>query len=141
MFSIPYALSVLLHEKRFDFDILGKPYIDRSDIMETTKCIKIEVDPKWDSEYPEKRGATMVVKLKNGSQFEESKNLPYGEPETMYSNNMLVEKFFKYAKDIIQNEMSQELLKTIQSLEQQRDVNSLTKFLGNIYFCNSGEGF
>ncbi len=132
MFSVPYAVAVWLHEGRLTPAELGEPYLSRSDIRGTAERVSVERDERLDAEYPAKRGATVMVRLKDGRCLEESCDLPYGEPETMDDDNMLLKKFHTYADGGLSDEDTSRLVEYVRSIEQQKDTRFLARCIRNI---------
>jgi 2-methylcitrate dehydratase PrpD len=122
MFSIPYVVSVWLHENRFAHEELGKKFLMREDIRKTAEKVSIQADKQWDAKYPEARGATVLIRLRDGRVFEESCDLPYGEPETMDDDIRLVKKYEDYTDGVLSKKDAQKLLDYIRQLEHKKNV-------------------
>jgi 2-methylcitrate dehydratase PrpD len=131
MFSIPYVVSVWLHENRFTHEELGKKFLTRQDIRKTAEKVSIQADEQWDAKYPEARGATVLIRLRDGRIFEESCALPYGEPENMGDDIRLVKKYENYTDGVLSNKDAQKLLDYIRHLEHKKNVIFIADALRN----------
>jgi 2-methylcitrate dehydratase PrpD len=131
MFSIPYAVSVWLHENRFTPDELGRQFLARQDIKKTARKVTIKADKHWDAKYPEARGATVIIQLKDGRVFEESRELPYGEPENLDNDIRLVKKYEDYTDGVLSRKDAQKLLDYVQHLELKKNIILIAETLSN----------
>jgi 2-methylcitrate dehydratase PrpD len=132
MFSIPYAVAVWLHTNRLTLNELGMQYLTRPDIKETAAKVRVEIDEQWDAQYPNARGATLVVQLKDGRVFKESCDLPAGEPEDANINEHLIEKYNDCTDGILTHENAQSLLEFILQAEHQKNIVFIAEVLRTV---------
>ena len=92
MFSIPYAVATLLTVGRYTLAELRPPTLEREDINALAGRVSVVEDEAWNAKYPQSRGATMRIELKDGRAVSDQTPLPPGEPETMLSDAELKEK-------------------------------------------------
>jgi 2-methylcitrate dehydratase PrpD len=132
MFSIPYCVSVWLFEKSLECKHLRKPYIIRKDILQTAKKISVYSVSKWNNKYPNERGATMIITLKNGRALKKELVLPTGEPETMDSESLILDKFSNFSNQFFDKTKTKKLLKRILNLENEKKINFLLNCLKDL---------
>jgi len=92
-FNIPYALSVRTVLGRADWDAFDVKHLENSEVKGLINKVQLFIDEDITRAYPEKRGARVTLKLKNGEVFTAFQPLPRGEPELPISINETVEKF------------------------------------------------
>ena len=96
-FNIPYALSVRTVLGRADWDAFDVKHLENSEMKGLIDKVQLFIDEDINRAYPEKRGARVTLKLKNGEVFTAFQPLPKGEPELPISIDETAEKFRREA--------------------------------------------
>jgi 2-methylcitrate dehydratase PrpD len=92
-FNIPYALAAKVVLGRNDWDAFDEKHFKNEQILQLMNKIKVDVDPKIESHYPDQRGAMVEVDVGNGKTFYREISHPLGEPENPLPFSMTREKF------------------------------------------------
>lgn len=95
--SIPYSVAAALVTDKVGIDAYTLDMISDTRTAETMKKITIHIDPELDAFNPQKRGAIVELKFKNGETSKARVDYPLGEPEHMMSNADLEKKFITLA--------------------------------------------
>lgn len=131
MFSIPYAVSVMIYNKSFNYYDLTK-CMENKTIHELIEKVEIKGNKMLDDSYPERRGAYLTIILDNGEKYKEYEFLPVGEPETT-DPALVKEKFFTTTSNIIGDDLTNKLAKLIENLEYNKSaIENITRYLRTI---------
>lgn len=126
-FSLPYSAAMAAYFGDLREDRFTQAVIINRDIQALAARISIQSDAKWGRVYPEKRGATIVIKTKTGNEHIVEVPVPKGEPENCASVEDIVSKFRQNAS-WIGEKLLDELLEVLFALDK-RQVTDLTKVL------------
>ena len=96
--SIPYSVATALVSNKVGMDAYTMDMLSDVRTKELMKKITIHVDPELDALNPQKRGAIVELKFRNGEALSERVDYPLGEPEHMMSNEDLEKKFIDLAE-------------------------------------------
>jgi 2-methylcitrate dehydratase PrpD len=129
-FSLPYSTAMAAYFGDLNEDRFTKAVIANRDIQSLASRISIKSETKWDKAYPEQRGATIVIKTKQGGVYTVEVPLAKGEPENPASVEEIVSKFRQNAS-WIGEKMLDELLEVSFVLDK-RHVADLTKVMRRI---------
>ena len=131
MFSIPYAVSVMLYNKSFNYYDLTN-HLKNKAIHELTDKFEITGNKMLNESYPERRGAYMTIILDNGERIEEYEFLPIGEPETT-DEAMIKEKFFTITSEVMKITSVKRIIEGIEGLEYNEFmIDDIMKYLRKI---------
>jgi 2-methylcitrate dehydratase PrpD len=76
------------------------------------------VSEKWETAYPQKRGATVTIHTRKGKQVSVEVGLAKGEPENPASWGEMYRKFFSNATRLLSEEDAKELGERVLRIEQ-----------------------
>ena len=128
MFSIPYAVSVMIYNKSFNYYDLSK-YIEDETINKLIEKVEIKGNKMLDDSYPERRGAYLTIILDNGEKYKEHESLPIGEPETT-DPALIKEKFFTITSNIVGDDPTNKIVELIEDLEHNKSaIEDIMKYL------------
>lgn len=117
-FNIPYALAARAVLGSSDYDAFDESNFGNSLLMALMRKIHVEVDPDLDQRYPDRRGASVQVVMRDGATFAEKVLHPLGEPE----NPLPVAATRKKFRDAAGHFLSLEGLETVESLLDNPEV-------------------
>ncbi len=128
-FSIPYCVCAALVDgevglKQFKPDRLTAP-----EILKMTDKVKVEVDPATEKVNPRIRGAEVQILLKNGKPLKKRVDLPKGEPEHPLTSEELREKFEYCTEGIFENNKLNEIMNSINNIDEMDNINELINLL------------
>jgi 2-methylcitrate dehydratase PrpD len=86
-------------------------------------------DDEAEAIYPSTRLGKVSLETKQGQQYSAKVFYPKGSPENPLSENELREKFLGLAGMVLSGGRAQQLLDTIQNIEQIRDTDELAQLL------------
>ena len=131
MFSIPYAVSVMIYNKSFNYYDLSK-YLENKTIHKLIEKVEIVGNKMLDDSYPERRGAYLTIILDNGERYKEYEFLPVGEPETT-DTALIKEKFFTITSNIVGDGSADKIVELIENLEYNKSaIENITEYLRTI---------
>jgi len=119
-FNIPYALAARMVLGRNDWDAFDEKHFKNEQIVQLMKKIKVDVDPKIESHYPNQRGAIVEVVVGKGKAFYGEVSHPLGEPENPLPSSMTLEKF-RQATGAFLSKRSLDRIETILDVEDLTD--------------------
>lgn len=127
--NTPYAMaSALLHRRltRAEYD---ETSLKDTRVHELMKKIAIKVDDQLSRQFPEQRGARLVVELKDGRRLTDETTNPLGSVANPVSFDHVVQKFKHLAGDIIGSEQSEAVIRDVVCLDEIEDISMLTEKL------------
>ena len=128
MFSIPYAVSVMIYNKSFNYYDLTK-YLENKITHELIEKVEIRGNEMLDDSYPERRGTYLTIILDNGEKYKEHEFLPIGEPETT-DPAMIKENFFTITSNIVGDDSTNKIVELIEDLEHNKSaIEDIMKYL------------
>lgn len=98
-------------------------------IRELAKKVRFEVDPEAEANYPQKRMGGIVVKLKNGTKYQEKTEYAKGMPENPFTAEELRNKFRALSSVVLPKQKVEGIIEAVDSLENHDDVNTLANML------------
>jgi len=129
-FSLPYSTAMAAYFGDLNEDRYTQAVIANRDIQSLASRISIRSEIKWEKAYPEQRGATIIMKTKQGGMYTVEIPLAKGEPENRASVEDIVSKFRQNA-NWIGEKIIDELLEGLFALDK-RHVADLTKVMRRI---------
>lgn len=103
-FSLQFCTALALLKGRGGLDDFNEDTLWDEDIRTLMKRVEVVVDPEIDGAYPEKWGAIVEVRLKNGETITKETDYPKGDPENPVTADDLVNKFMDLAKRLPERE-------------------------------------
>jgi len=98
-------------------------------IRELAKRVRFEVDPEAEANYPQKRMGGVVVKLKNGTTYQEKTEYAKGMPENPFSDEELRDKFRDLSSVVLPKQQVESIIEAVDCLEDLDDVHMLARML------------
>ena len=96
--STPYSVALAIEKGNAGFEDFNETNLQDSDILGLTQKVCVVEDEQLTAKSPAVRGARVVVRLKNGTEFENSVLYPKGEPE----NPILLEEIRQKTHSLLQ---------------------------------------
>jgi 2-methylcitrate dehydratase PrpD len=115
-FSLQYNTALALIKGKAGLHEFTEENLWDADIRKAMNKVVVSVDPKIDSEYPEKWGARVKVTFTDQSTVERDTEFPKGDPE----NPATVEDLISKCKDLAPDALS--AIDYVMNLEQKDDV-------------------
>ncbi len=103
--SLPISLAIALNKGELNLENIAEFENNsqfKTEILETAKKVKIEIDEDLDCLQPQKRPSNVVVELKDSNAlktFESLTFLPKGEPENPFTQKEIFNKFYSLNPD------------------------------------------
>jgi 2-methylcitrate dehydratase PrpD len=116
-FSIPFSVALALIRKDAGADKYTDENIRDENIQKLSKKVELSVGKKWESLYPNKRGATVRIIDKQGQEWCSEVELAKGEPENPASWDDIYSKFYRNATLLIAEEDARKLGEVVKQLE------------------------
>ncbi len=128
-FSMPFGAAVaILHGKasldQYTEENLNSPLVKA--VMRKVKCI---TDPDIEKDFPRKWKAVVEIKTTVGKAYTAKVDYPKGDPENPFTWEELIEKFRDLISKVFSEGRQDQIIKTIQTLDQTRDVTELSNLL------------
>ena len=128
-FSMPFgAAMAILHGKasldQYTQENLKSPLV--REVMRKVKCIH---DPEIEKDFPRKWKAVAEIRTTDGRAYTAKVDYPKGDPENPFTWEELIEKFRNLISKVFSENRQDQIIKTIRSLEQSRDVTELSDLL------------
>ncbi|WP_313025857.1 MmgE/PrpD family protein [Pseudomonas lopnurensis] len=134
-FSLRFTMaSVLIHD-RLRLDAFTPSRLADTDIRHVMAITELVVDDELDRLYPNKRGARVIIALKDGRTLERLQSHRRGDPEEPLSDEELMEKFEDLVVPSLGEEKAKALQQAIWQLETGR-LAVLTDLLAEAYTCD-----
>lgn len=123
-FSVAFAVAVALLEGNASIFQYTDDKLASECVRNVMSRIVVQIDPKLDTHYPEKRGATAEIALNDGRTYRGSIDNAKGEPENPFDVQDIEVKFMSLAKSVLK-ERSERVRDMIMTLETMRDTSEL----------------
>ena len=125
-FSIPFALSAIIHHGRCTLECFEDAAVANPSIQALTQRIDVTEDPEHEARYPKQQIADLTVHLKNGQVLKQRCEVMRGEPANPHDPRDLERKFHELAGPALGRPAAQKLYEGLMSLERVADVRALT---------------
>ena len=125
-FSIPFALSAIIHHGRCTLECFEDAAVANPSIQALTQRIDVTEDPEHEARYPKQQIADLTVLLKNGQVLKQRCEVMRGEPANPHDPRDLERKFHELAGPALGRPAAQKLYEGLMSLERVADVRALT---------------
>ena len=116
-FSIAYCVAQLLIKRRAD-----------PEIQALAAKVRVTSGHKWAGRYPDQRGATATLLVKDGRSWSAQVRFPSGEPENPASWATLEHKFFTNATTLIPAAKAKQLATVVMDLENRSIADLVQHF-------------
>lgn len=125
-FSIPFALSAIIHHGRCTLECFEDAAVANPSIQALTQKIDVSEDPKHEARYPYQQIADLTVYLKDGQVLTQRCEVMRGEPGKPHDPRDLERKFHELSAPAIGEPGARKLYEGLMTLERVRDVRALT---------------
>jgi 2-methylcitrate dehydratase PrpD len=128
-FSMPFGAAVAILHGRASLDQytqenLNSPLVKA--VMRKVKCIN---NPEIEKDFPRKWKAVAEIKTTDGKVFTAKVDYPRGDPENPFTWDELIAKFRNLISAVFPENRQNQIIETIRSLDQSRDVTELSDLL------------
>jgi 2-methylcitrate dehydratase PrpD len=131
-FSSHFSLGLAIAKGNNDFatyfEALSNGFSDR-DVLAVAKKVTVRHDDESEAIYPSTRLGKVRLETTDGNKYEAKVFHPKGSPENPLSDEELRRKFMGLAAMVLSQEKSQQIMETVESLEQLKNVTQLTELL------------
>ena len=129
-FSIPYAVAASLVHGNTDITAFYPDRVADPRIKSLAQRVELEADPKMNLRSYDYPAARVTVSLKDGRVIQESVTTQYGDSQNPASTEELTGKFTFLAQEVLGEERTQQVIKTVGDLDTLKDLGELTGLLG-----------
>ena len=128
-FSMPFgAAMAILHGQasldQYTEENLNSPLVKA--VMRKVKCIN---DPEIEKDFPRKWKALAEIGTTDGKAYTAKVDYPKGDPENPFTWEELIEKYRNLISTVFPEDRQNQIIATIQSLDQSPDVTELSNLL------------
>lgn len=92
-FSIPFTVAVMLSFGQVDLDSFSDSSIADPEVMRLLNLVRLERSAEFSEAFPDRRGARLTIRLRNGKTQQISVPDRFGSPENPMSGELLERKF------------------------------------------------
>jgi len=117
-FSIPFSVAIAIARKEAGPDQYCDEVVRDRSIQALAQRVEMTVSEKWETAYPQKRGATVTIHTRKGKKVSVEVELAKGEPENPASWGEMYRKFFSNATRLLSEEDAKELGERVLRIEQ-----------------------
>lgn len=116
-FSIPFSVALALIKKDAGADKFCEENIQDEGIQRLSKIVELSISQKWETLYPNKRGATVKILDNKNRLWSAEVELAKGEPENAATWDEIYNKFHTNATLLISEKDARKLGEVIMNLE------------------------
>jgi 2-methylcitrate dehydratase PrpD len=117
-FSIPFSVAIAIARKEAGPSQYCEEVIRDPRIQALAQKVEMAVSEKWETAYPRKRGATVMVHTRGGNKLGFEVELAKGEPENPASWDEMYRKFLSNATRLLSEKDAKELGDRIMAIEK-----------------------
>lgn len=128
-FSLPYAIAVGMVKGKETIAEYTNESIRDPKVLELARKVTWELDPDAEAVYPKYYPCTVIVKMKDGSEYSSHVDYPKGDPENPVSWEEAVEKFRFMAGHHVGNIEMDRIIDLVARLETLETLDELIKLL------------
>lgn len=128
-FSIAYGVALALMDRGVAVRHLREEAFTNPEYLELAGRVTIRIDEAVNSLYPKKRGARVLIVMKDKTEYEEECYDLKGSPQNPVGFNELVGKFVTAATGLLEKETIKEVLDRCGEFERETDVNTFLPLL------------
>jgi 2-methylcitrate dehydratase PrpD len=127
--SFPFVIATALVRRRVTLADFGAA--ERSDpaVLALTGRVNAFVDAECDADYPRRRAAKVVLRLKDGRSFDRYVPEPYGAASNPLTDEALEEKFLGLAAPVLGEARAREALSMLWTVDELPSVAHLAELL------------
>jgi 2-methylcitrate dehydratase PrpD len=129
MLSIPYCLALALVRGRVALQDFEQSALADAAVLALMKKFRVHIDEELTSVWPAKRGARLVLTLKDGRSVQYAVEDPSGGDIRPIASEAVREKFGLLATPVLGTEAAQQLEDAISNCERARDVSRMLGLL------------
>ncbi|MBN8199853.1 MmgE/PrpD family protein [Bacillus sp. NTK034] len=115
-FSSQFCAAIIATKGSASLIDYNNEILQSPELRNLMEKVSVEADPYYENAYPEKWGAKVVIKMKDGRTFSEGTDYPKGDPEKPADKEELIQKFITMTLDKVWN--AEEKLQAILQLEE-----------------------
>jgi 2-methylcitrate dehydratase PrpD len=131
-FSMPFGAAMAILHGKASLDQYTEDNLSSSLVKETMRKIKCLKDPEIERDFPRKWTAIAKIKTTDGNAYTAKVEYPKGDPENPFTWDELIEKFRTLISAVFPEARQNQIIETIRSLDQTRDVNELSDLLAKV---------
>ncbi len=128
-FSLPYAIAVGMVKGRETIAEYTNESIRDPEVLALARKVKWELDPEAEAVYPKYYPCTVIVRMKDGSEYTSHIDYPKGDPENAVTWDEAVEKFRFMAGHHIGRIEQDTIIGLIGNLEKLQNLDELIKLI------------
>lgn len=130
-FSIPYGVAVALYDGNALLSQFTEERIKDNLVLDLAAKVEIEVDERFDLDYPNHWGCCVEIELFSGERIMEVVKDAKGDPSNPLSQQEMEEKFTYLSSGVLERNAVLETIELINDFENISDINVLFETLLN----------
>ncbi len=123
-FSFQHVLSASMLDGDVNLKNISPEAVDDPKMKDARRKVKIIYHPEWTIEF-NKAPARVVVKMKDGREFERERAIPIGHPQEPLTTEQYLELYGKFTRGVLSEQDISKTANMILSLEELRSVKEL----------------
>jgi 2-methylcitrate dehydratase PrpD len=124
-FSIPFALSVLIHKQRANQSIFTEMLYEDKDIKEFAEKVFVHYLEDLEKEYPKIMPALVEVIDIRGNTYKQRIDIAKGGPGKRFTGEEVIGKFNHLTTQVFSKETQEKIVQFIMNLEEEEEVAPL----------------
>jgi 2-methylcitrate dehydratase PrpD len=128
-FSMPFGAAVAILHGKASLDQYTQNNLRSALVKETMRKIKCLKDPEIEADFPRKWRAIAKIKTTDGNEYIAKVEYPKGDPENPFTWDEIMGKFRNLISAVFPEARQNQIIETIRSLDQTRDVTELSNLL------------
>lgn len=121
-FSIAYCVCAALVNGKFGLQELEPEYLRNPSILDLTEKTRIESDPRLESLSPKRKGAEVIITVRDGRKLRKRVNLPKGEVENPVTYEELIKKFNYCTSGYFRTVKREQVIEHVFSIENSDNI-------------------
>ena len=126
-FSMPFGAAVAILHGRASLDEYTAEAVRSPEVADLMAKVNCVVDPALEVDYPSKWPAWVEINTQDGRKLHAAVEYPKGDPENALSWDELKDKFRHITQPVVTAKQQEDILATVESLEELEDIRTLTK--------------
>ncbi len=128
-FSAPYSMAVALWDRQAMPEQFSSARVQEARVRRLTRKIRIEADPSFDREFPERYPAEVVVRMQDGRTLSHRVPTSKGDPAWPLTQGEIERKFSALARDALPPGRAEAIRQTVGRLDASPNLRELAALL------------
>lgn len=123
--SLPYCIAAAVVDRELTPRQFGNERLSDPSIHRLLESVSVRVEPAFEERFPRDQPCRVEIRLRNGQVLKKQRDFPRGDPRDPLSESELRSKFSSLAEKVIEMGQQELVLKSIEGLENLRDLDVL----------------